>query len=229
MAGVGMRLDSRIASTFILLALALCFVSSICLSAPGATLVIERIEEDSGYLTVTFDARGLFSARITETLTRGVPATLTYEIQLWKKRRMWMDRLAQVNTLFYKIRYDPWEDAYRIQTRRGSSPAVFDIEHVERSLCTHARALVGSASAVDSTATHYLVVKATMRPLSPEDIDQVESWLSDGRPDGKRGITAVPGYLFDLIVGLSGLGDEVVSAKSEPFRVADLSSSEAGR
>jgi hypothetical protein len=205
------------------------FTSSICLSSPGPTLVIEKIEEDSGFLTVTFNARGLFSPRIVETLRRGLPATLTYEIQLWKERRMWMDKLAQVNTLSYKIRYDPWEEGYRIQTRRGSSPALFDIEHVERSLCTQARALVGNVGAIEPTATHYIVIRATMRPLSPEDVDKVETWLSDGKPEGRRGITAVPGYLFDLIVGLSGLGDEAVSARTQSFQLADLSSPDASR
>jgi len=213
----------------ILLAFALSFASSMCLSAPGPTLVIEKIEEDSGFLTVTFDARGLLSPRIVETVTRGLPATLTYEIQLWKERKMWMDKLTQVNTLSYRIRYDPWEDGFRIQTRRGISPAVLDVEHVESSLCVHARALIGSVNTIDPVATHYIVLRATMRPLSPEDVDQVESWLSDGKPEGRRGITAVPGYLFDLIVGLSGLGDETVSTRSQPFQLVNISSSDNRR
>jgi hypothetical protein len=187
--------------------------------------VVEKIEEDSGFLTVTFNAQGLFSPRIIETLTRGLPATLNYEVQLWKERRMWLDKLVQTNSLTYRITYDPWEDGYRIQTRRGSSPAVFDIEHVERSLCIHVRTLVGSVNTIEPTATHYIVIRATMRPVSPEDVDRVESWLSDGKPEGKRGIAAVPGYLFDLIVGLSGLGDEAISTKSQPFQLDELSSS----
>ncbi|MCX5800229.1 MAG: DUF4390 domain-containing protein [Candidatus Eisenbacteria bacterium] len=210
----------------IFLALALSFAGSICFSAPGPTLVVEKLQKDSGFLTVTFNAQGFFSTRMVETLTRGLPATLTYEIQLWKKRRLWMDKLTQVNTLSYKIRYDPWEDGYRIQTKNGSSASLLDIGHVERSLCVHAMAKAGSVDAIDPTATHYVVIKATMRPVSAEDIDQVESWLSDGKPEGRRGITAVPGYLFDVIVGLSGFGDEAVSARSQPFLLADLTSAE---
>jgi hypothetical protein len=220
---------SHLAFTLTFLTLALCLTSSIGFSAPGPALVIEKIEKDSGFLTVTFDAQGLFSPRIVETLTRGLPATLNYEIQLWKERRMWLDKLIQVNALTYRIRYDPWEDGYRIETRRGRSPAVFDMEHVERSLCVQVRTLVASVNAIEPAATYYILIRATMRPLSPEDVDQVETWLSDGKPEGRRGITAVPGYLFDLIVSLSGLGDEAASAKSQPFEPAYLSSPGDGR
>jgi len=188
--------------------------------------VIEKIEVNSGLLTVNFSAQGLFSPRIVESITRGFPATLTYEIQLWKDRKMWMDKLIQVNTLSYRIKYDPWEAGYRIQTRIGSSPAVFDIEHVERSLCIHVKTLVGSVRTVQPTATHYISLRATMVPVTPEDMDEVETWLSDGKPKGRRGITAIPGYLFDVIVGLSGLGDEAVTAKSPPFQLVNLPVSE---
>jgi hypothetical protein len=213
----------------IFLALVLSLAGSICFSAPGPTLVVEKIENDSGTLIVTFNAQGLFSPRMVETLARGLPATLTYEIQLWKERRVWMDKLTQVNTLSYKIKYDPWEDGYSIQTKRGTSPALLDIEHVERTLCFHVRAKAGSVEAIDPNATHYVVIRATMRPLSAEDIDRVETWLSDGKPQGKRGITAVPGYLFDVIVGLSGLGDEAVSGRSETFVPADIRPTQGNR
>jgi hypothetical protein len=204
--------------------LALCLTSAICFSEPGPALEIEKIEKDSGFLTVTFDAQGLFSPRIVETLTRGLPATLNYEIQLWKERKMWLDKLVQVNTLTYRIRYDPWEDGYRIETRKGRSPAVFDIEHVERSLCVRVKTLAANMNAIEPTAVYYVLIRATMRPLSAEDVDQVETWLSDGKPEGRRGITAVPGYLFDLIVSLSGLGDEAVVARTQPFQPANLPS-----
>jgi len=209
--------------------LALSLFSSICFSAPGPALTIEKVEENSGFLTVTFSAEGLFSPRIVETLGRGLPATLTYQIQLWKSRRLWMDKLTLVNTLVYRIRYDPWEDGYKIETRRGTSPIVLDIEHVERSLCVHAKAIVGSLTAMDPTSTYYVVLRAVMRPVSPEDIDQVESWLRDGKPEGRRGVSAVPGYLFDVIVGLSGLGDEAISAKSTAFRMSEIAGASESR
>lgn len=158
----------------VLFGLASIFASSVCFSASGPALIIEKIEEESGFLTVTFDAEGLFSPRIVETLARGLPATLTYEIQLWKERRLWMDKLTLVNTLVYRIRYNPWEEGYRIQTRRGTSPAVLDIGHVENSLCVHAKTIVGSLSAIDSTATYYVVLRAVMRPVSPEDLTRLK-------------------------------------------------------
>jgi hypothetical protein len=202
------------------LALALTHEPAPC--SPGPTLFVEQIEENSGVLTVTFSAENLFSPRIVETLARGLPATVSYEIQLWKSRRMWFDKLLWVNRLSYRVRHDPWEDAFLIETREGSSPALFDLEHVENSLCSRVRGRLGSAELLEPYAVHYVVVRATVKLLSPEDVDEMEAWLREGDEDGGRGITSIPGYLFDVIVGLSGFGDEAASGRSRSFIRAEF-------
>jgi hypothetical protein len=191
-------------------------------SEPGPTLFVEEIDENSGFLTVTFSVENLLSPRIVETLARGLPATLSYEMQLWKARRMWFDKLLWVNRLSYRVRYDPWEDAFLIETREGSSPAVFDLEHVESSLCSRVTGRLGRVELLEPSAVHYVVVRATLKLLSPEDVDEVEAWLSEGREDDRGGITSIPGYLFDMIVGLSGFGDEAASGRSRRFIRAEF-------
>jgi hypothetical protein len=183
------------------------------------SLRVERLGEATGFLTVTFTAGNLFSPRIVESLSRGLPATLEYEIQFWKKRSAWFDKLVAVNRLSYRVVYDPWEDGFRIVTKEGSSQAVFDIDHVERSLCFSVTGRVADLAFVDSLATYFVAIRATLRPLSAEDIDDVETWLNDGSENGGRGVRAIPGYLFDVIVGLSGLGDQAVTGRSGFFRV----------
>ncbi|UCF78752.1 MAG: DUF4390 domain-containing protein, partial [Candidatus Eiseniibacteriota bacterium] len=141
------------------------------LCAPGPTLTVERVHENSGILAVTFTVENLFSPRIVETLERGLPATLSYEIQLWKSRRMWFDKLLWVNRLYYRVRYDPWEGAYIIETREGSSPAILDLVHVENSLCSHVTGRLGGLELLEPYATHYVVVRASLKLLSPEDVE----------------------------------------------------------
>ena len=182
-------------------------------------LRVERLGQTAGFLTATFTAANMFSPRIVETLSRGLPATLEYEIQLWKKRGVWFDKLAAVNRLTYRVVYDPWEDGFRVVTKDGSSQAVFDIEHIEQSLCFRVTGRIADMAFLEPLATYYVVIRATLRPLSAEDVDDVETWLSDGTPNKGGGIRAIPGYLFDVIVGLSGLGDQAVSGRSGFFGV----------
>ncbi|KPJ59267.1 MAG: hypothetical protein AMJ46_11910 [Latescibacteria bacterium DG_63] len=206
-----------------LLVLTLALSAGSAFSKPGPTLFVEKVDENSGFLTVTFTAKDLFSPRIVETLARGLPATLSYEMQLWKERKMWFDKLLWVNRLSYRVKYDPWEDGFLIETREGVSPALFELEHVKNSLCWHVKGRLGSVRLVEPYAVHYVVVRATLKLLSPEDMSEVESWLSEGNEDRRGGITAVPGYLFDMIVGLSGFGDEAASGRSAPFRRGEFS------
>ncbi len=60
---------------------------------------VERLGQSAGFVTVTFTAANLFSSRIVESLSRGLPATLEYQIQLWKKRGAWFDKLVATNRL----------------------------------------------------------------------------------------------------------------------------------
>jgi hypothetical protein len=181
-------------------------------------LRVERLGQSGGFLTATFTAANLFSPRIVETLSRGLPATLGYEIQLWKKRGVWFDKLVAVNRLSYRVVYDPWEDGFRIVTKEGSSQAVFDLEHIEQSLCFRVTGRVADLAFVEPQAFYYVVIRAALRPLSAEDVSDVETWLNDGVENDGGGIRAVPRYLFDVIVGLSGLGDQAASGRSGLFK-----------
>ena len=180
---------------------------------------VERLGQSAGFVTVTFTAANLFSPRIVESLSRGLPATLGYEIQLWKKRGAWFDKLVVANRFSYRVVYDPWEDGFRVVTKEGSSQAVFDIGHIEQSLCFKVTGRVVDMTFVEPWATYYIVIEATLKPLSAEDVNDVETWLNDGTGNKGKGIRAVPRYLFDVIVGLSGLGDQSASGRSGFFGV----------
>ena len=65
-----------------------------------------------------------------------------------------------------------------------------------------------------------------MKPLTVEDIDEVERWLSgEAKRAGKPGpgsIARLPGYLVNLLANLSGLGDETATVRTSTFSRADL-------
>jgi len=68
----------------------------------------------------------------------------------------------------------------------------------------------------------------TVKPLTVEDLQRVEDWLSGeakrtGRP-GPGSIARLPRYLVGVLANLSGLGDETTRWRSASFLPADLPS-----
>jgi hypothetical protein len=95
------------------------------------------------------------------------------------------------------------------------------LDSLEKRLFTQKRLPLALASALDSAATYYVSVRVLIRPLSPEDLSEVEDWLSggEGAEGGRRGL---PDYLLGIAVSLSGLGDRTAIVKSERFVPARL-------
>jgi hypothetical protein len=120
--------------------------------------------------------------------------------------------------------YDEWARSYRIRT--GSSPprsrAVASLDDVREALFQAYRVPVASVAVLDTTDSYYVSVRATVRPVAAEDIGEIEDWLAGESPGPDGEARGVPGYLMDLAVNLSGLGDRTDLEKSERFRPARL-------
>ena len=69
----------------------------------------------------------------------------------------------------------------------------------------------------DSTATYYVSVRVTIRPVAVEDLGEIEKWLAGESPGAEAGQRGIPGYLLGLAVNISGLGDRTAVGKSERF------------
>jgi hypothetical protein len=71
-----------------------------------------------------------------------------------------------------------------------------------------------------------VVVYATLKPLSVEDVAEVEGWLS-GEVKTRSGaglgvIAELPRSLFDAVRNFAGFGDRRARAVSEEFGLQDL-------
>jgi hypothetical protein len=73
---------------------------------------------------------------------------------------------------------------------------------------------------------YYVVVSATLRPLSVEDAAEVEGWLSGEVGGGRRApfglLTGLPRSLFDTARNFAGFGDEHARAITNDFELQDL-------
>jgi hypothetical protein len=183
-------------------------------------LVAGPVELLGSAICVSYSASAPFTPRQEETLRSGMPATVTHEVGVWKKRAFWFDKPVLAIQSERQVVYDPWARAFLLRSR--VNPAVnrsFDtLDSLRQSLFTVGRLPLLAIAALDSMSTYYVSVRTTIRPVSPEDLNQVEDWLSgEGRTSGERH-RGIAEYLLGLTANLSGLGDRTAIAKSETFK-----------
>jgi hypothetical protein len=181
-------------------------------------LVVAPVELVGGAVCVSYDVETPFTPRLQEPLLRGMPTTVVFEVGVWKRRSLWFDKLVAAFRSEQKVAYDPWSKSFRIRTgvnppRTRSVPGLDSLQAV----LFHARRLpVALAAALDSTASHYVSVKVSIRPLTADDLGEIEDWLagSDRADAEDRGL---PGYLLEWAMNLSGLGERSALAKGPRF------------
>ncbi len=216
----------RIEATWAALVVALVALSA---ARPAAAdndlgLAVSPVEPVAGVLTVGYDSAHPLTPRLEETLLEGMPATVTCEVGLWKRRTFWFDKLVLALRSERKVVYDLWAKEFRIKIEGipAQSSTAPDLDSLRTALFSGRTIPVADPAMLDSTATYYVTVRLTIRPLSPEDLGDIEEWLA-GESTGPEGPRGIPRYLLDLTVSLSGLGERTAIAKGKPFVPARLS------
>ena len=194
--------------------------------ARGMDLAVSRPREKNGFVLVDARLSDLFAPRVAESLARGMPATLRMHAELWRRRSAWFDRLENSVDASVRIRYDVWSDRYLLE-RYGAEPMVVTtIDSVATVLSRPWALAVGRVGQLAPRPRYYVVVSATLRPLTVEDLAEVEGWLS-GEVEKKRRagfgvITEIPRALFDAVRNVAGFGDQRARAVTDDFRLEDL-------
>jgi hypothetical protein len=156
--------------------------------------------------------------RVRASLARGMPATLELHAELWRRRSGWFDRLENGFDASLRIRYEVWDHAYRIE-RAGALPLeIGSLDSVAVVLERPFVFPVGRSERLSMGARYYVVVTATLRPLSIEDVEEVEGWLSGEVADkGHAGIgvlAGLPRSAFDAVRNFAGFGDQRARAQT---------------
>jgi hypothetical protein len=203
-------------------------LTALAWARPGLALdlVLDVPREEQGTVWVDIVVDEVFSPRVESSLARGMPATLQFHAELWRRRRGWFDRLVHSFDAAVKIRYEVWSKTYRIEQKGRPTMSAPSLDSVAVILSRPLGIPVAPASTVQSGARHYVVMSVTLKPLTVEDIEEGEGWLS-GEVQTKRGagigvVTAVPRALFDAVRNFAGFGDQKARAISEEFEREDL-------
>src|SRR5678810_1105924 len=113
-------------------------------------------------------------------LMQGMPATVTYELGVWKRRPLWFDKLVLALKSEHRIVYSSWERAFRLRSgaARGKPTLVPTLDSLEAVLFSERHLALAAVGSLEPDARYYVSLRVTIRPLSAEDLDEVEDWLS---------------------------------------------------
>lgn len=195
-------------------------------SANDLGLTVGPVEQEAGAIEVTYRVENPWTPRLTETLLRGMPATITFEVGIWKRRTLWFDKLVLALKSEHRVVYSPWDRTFRVRSASAARKArvVPTLDSLESYLFSEHRLPLAAIASLDADASYYVSVRVTIRPLSAEDLDEVEDWLSGEVKNPDAPERGMPGYLLGIAANLSGLGDRTALAKSEAFRPESLES-----
>ncbi len=181
-------------------------------------------------LAVEVSLGGLWSPRVEESLERGMPATILVTADLWRDRAAWFDRLEATRSVIFRVRYDAWRGDYAF--RRGVEPVQHadSLSRLAAALSRPVRLAVAGARSLKGGRRYYVVVTASLRPVTPEGVREVERVLSSqlrgpgasgAAGSGSVSIARLPSSLLSVLAALSGLGDEIAVHRTPVFVVPE--------
>lgn len=196
-------------------------------AAPGSTIEVKeaRAVESGDLMSAEVRLGGLFSDRVTETLERALPASLMVTVDVWRDRAGWFDQLVESRSLMYRIRYDAWGEDFDVARGAEEENHVGTLGDVADSLMRPLVVPLLPREKLTAGHRYYLVVTASLKPLTPEGLHEVEDFLShQGRSNhGRPGpfpsgsLAHLPHSFFSVLTTLSGFGDEIATRRTAEF------------
>ena len=198
--------------------------------AQASRIVIDSIRIESGNLMVDFHADSLLSSRLLAGMQRGITSSARFRVQLWRKRSLFLSGLVAEREYEIKATFDLWEQQYLMQTweeRRLTR----SLELVRANWEQHRNLLLADSSKLGAKTRYRVSVEVLVEPVSRESLQEIRGWLggeikktpqpdSTGSPppENSRGLQD---RLLDAVIDLTGLGERMITARSETFRVTE--------
>ena len=207
-------------------ALALAFTGTAGTAAPAVELEGVRVTRVEGHATVSLRMLHVLSPRVRESLERGMPATVRMSVDLWRARTGWFDQRVKSESAEVRVARNAWSDDFQMRRQAGPLLTLLDLDETERELTRPMRVRTAPVTTLAEDGRYYAIVRVEVKPLTVEDIEEVERWLSgEAKRAGKPGpgsIAQLPGYMVGLLANLSGLGDETALLRTGTFTREDL-------
>ena len=197
---------------------------------PGTALPVElesvRVTRIEGSAAVSLRVSHALTPRVRDSLERGMPATVRLSVDIWRTRAGWFDQRMGGQTAEIRIARNAWSDEFQMRRSAGPLLTLLDLDETERELSRPMRVRVLPLSGLRPDGHFYAIARVEVKPLTVEDIEEVERWLSgEAKRAGKPGpgsIARLPAYIVGLLANLSGLGDESALVRTGSFARAEL-------
>lgn len=194
------------------------------LATPAAAFEIASLSVargESAQLWITTRLATPLEPRVQRSLERGMPATLVLHAELWRHRTGWFDRMERSADAVVRLRHDVWRKEWRLE-RSGAAPLVMrGVDSLSLALSRPLAMELPGLDRVPADANCYVVLTALVKPLSVEDVAEVEGWVSGEVRDQRRAgfgiITQLPRSVFDAVRNFTGFGDSRDTATSADF------------
>jgi Domain of unknown function (DUF4390) len=201
---------------------------ALALPAPAYALDVDvsPARTRDGYVWLELRLSDLFDARVEQSLARGMPATLEIGGELWRRRNGWFDRLEHGVRAALRVRYDVWSEEYLIERADAPIERYRSLDSLRAALARPIALPIARVEALRRDHRYYTAVTVTLRPLSVEDVQEVEGWLSGEVVTKRRAgfgiVTALPSAVFDAVRNFSGFGDKRARAIGGEFALEAL-------
>jgi hypothetical protein len=205
-----------------------CLLAAAALSRPAAAVEVvgTAVARSGDWVTTTLRVQSVFSERIAQTLDRGMPVTVVVTVDVWQDRTGWFDRLVGEQTIMLRAFRNAWSEDFTLRRDGEGDRTISDLRVLEQEIARPMRVRVVPVTRLSPGDRYYAIIHASVKPLTVEDLETVEKWLSgEAKRSGKPGpgsIAKLPKYLVGVLANLSGFGDEVARWRSGHFTIDSL-------
>jgi len=196
---------------------------------------IDSLRLTESYLFVDFHVDSLLTTTLLNGMQRGLTSSAQFRVQLWRKRSRWFGSTF-LSERRYEIKstYEPWEQKYVIVTaeeRRLTSA----LDLVRRWWEQHRGVALAATKELQLGRRYFVTIELLVEPVSKESLNEIRGWLAgEVKTAAQRDSTAndstdtatitkrqegFPDRLLDLLVNLTGFGQQVTTAQSEVFGI----------
>lgn len=170
---------------------------------------------DRGDCVVPVAVEHAMDPAFTHLLRRGVPVRLDVSVELWRARSGWFDKLVTAQAYASRVQYDLWRDRFVVHLPQGREVATQDSVIVERLVGGPVVVHLLRAADARAGARYYLVARATLSPLSADDLRELETWLLGS--GGGEGVLSTGGYVGAFLRSVVGVEARTASWRGEQF------------
>jgi hypothetical protein len=193
-------------------------------------LVVDDLGVHRGMVAVVARLHSGFDPRTRTSIQSGLPITVRYTVELWRKRRLWFDKQIDSRVRRFRVGYDPGEKLYSLVGEGGRNRAeTFTTLDAALERLSPRVLEVHPLDELNPAQSYFVTLEMAIQPLTLEEFRELDGWISgrlrgdspaDSLPDeGGQGVSAA---VFDFLMDMAGFGDEVHEAETPPFRPALL-------